>query len=116
MEKFATFQPTELYTPDVKPAKVTVPIQFVGRLQTDLHILVLNHLSVPDFPAYARYSRSLSNLSRHGKVREVKRNALRFAKYPHFRALLDQLEDAKKIKDGVDERYTAYPDRRGSTR
>jgi len=104
MEKFETLQPTRLYAPDVKagkPAKATTaPAQFVGRLPIDLHILVLIHLPIPDFPAYARCSRSLSNLSHHEKVWEVKWDALRFTKYTHFQALLDQLEDAKKIKDG----------------
>lgn len=104
MEKFDTLQPTRLYAPDVKTGKLTkaatAPTQFVGRLPIDLHILVLIHLPIPDFPAYARCSRSLSNLSRHEKVWEIKWNALRFAQYTHFQALLDQLEDAKKIKDG----------------
>ena len=104
MEKFETLQPTRLYVPDVKAGKLrktaTAPTQFVGRLPIDLHILVLVHLPIPDFPAYAQCSRSLSNLSRHEKVWEVKWNALRFAKYTHFEVLLDQLEDAKKIKDG----------------
>lgn len=104
MEKFETLQPTRLYAPDVKTSKLskatTAPTQFVGRLPIDLHILVLVHLPIPDFPAYARCSRSLSNLSRHEKVWEVKWNALRFAKYTHFKALLDELEDSKKIKDG----------------
>jgi recyclin-1 len=104
MEKFETLQPTRLYAPDVKTGKLpkatTAPAQFVGRLPIDLHILVLIHLPIPDFPAYARCSRSLSNLSRHEKVWEVKWDALWFAKYSHFQPLLDQLEDAKKIKDG----------------
>jgi recyclin-1 len=104
MEKFETLQPTRLYAPDVKAGKLpkatTAPAQFVGRLPIDLHILVLIHLPIPDFPAYARCSRSLSNLSRHEKVWEVKWDALWFAKYSHFQPLLDQLEDAKKIKDG----------------
>jgi len=104
MEKFETLQPTRLYAPDVKTGKpvkaTTAPAQFVGRLPIDLHILVLIHLPIPDFPAYARCSRSLSNLSRHEKVWEVKWDALRVTKYTHFRTLLDQLEDAKKIKDG----------------
>ena len=104
MEKFETLQPTRLYVPDVKTGKLrkatTAPAQFVGRLPIDLHILVLIHLPIPDFPAYARCSRSLSNLSRHEKVWEIKWSALRFTKYTHFQTLLDQLEDAKKIKDG----------------
>ena len=104
MEKFETLQPTRLYVPDVKTGglrKATIaPAQFVGRLPIDLHILVLVHLPIPDFPAYARCSRSLSNLARHEKVWEAKWNALQFAKYTHFKTLLDQLEDAKKIKDG----------------
>lgn len=104
MEKFEALQPTKLYAPDVKTGKLrkatAAPTQFVGRLPIDLHILVLVHLPIPDFPAYARCSRSLSNLSRHEKVWEIKWNALQFAKYTHFKSLLDQLEDAKKIKDG----------------
>lgn len=102
MEKFETLQPTRLYAPDVKTGKLrkaTTPTLFVGRLPIDLHILVLVHLPVPDFPAYARCSRSLSNLSRHEKVWEVKWNALRFAKYTHLQALLDHLEDGKETKD-----------------
>lgn len=104
MEKFETLQPTRLYAPDVKtgkPRNATIaPTQFVGRLPIDLHILVLVHLPIPDFPTYARCSRSLLNLSRHEKVWEAKWNALQFAKYTHFQALLDKLEDTKKIKDG----------------
>ena len=104
MEKFETLQPTRLYAPDAKSGKLgkatTAPAQFVGRLPIDLHILILIRLPIPDFPAYARCSRSLSNLSHHEKVWEAKWNALRFAKYTHFQGLLDQLEDAKKIKDG----------------
>jgi len=104
MEKFETLQPTRLYAPDVKTGKLrkaaVAPAQFVGRLPIDLHVLLLIHLPIPDFPAYARCSRSLSNLSRHEKVWEAKWNALRFTKFTHFQTLLDQLEDAKKIKDG----------------
>jgi len=104
MEKFETLQPTRLYVPDVKTGKsgkaTTAPAQFVGRLPIDIHILVLIHLPIPDFPAYARCSRSLLNLSRHEKVWEAKWNALRLTKHTHFKTLLDQLEDAKKIKDG----------------
>jgi recyclin-1 len=100
MEKFETLQPVRLYGTDSRPTAKPPPVQFIGRLPVDLHLLVLTHVAIPDFSAYARCSRSLLNLAKHDKVWEAKWNAFRFDKYPHLRKLVDQLEDAKKIKEG----------------
>jgi recyclin-1 len=103
MEKFETLKPVKLYGSASKPigkAGKQSPVQFIGRLPIDLHLTVLAHLPIPDIPTYARCSRSLLNLSRHETVWETKWNAFRFDRYPHLSKLLDQLEDAKKIKEG----------------
>lgn len=104
MEKFETLQPVKLYggaeSKPNKPSAKSAPVQFIGRLPIDLHLLVLGHLPVSDFPNYARCSRSLWNLSKHDHVWETRWKAFRFEKYPHLNKLLDHLEDATKIREG----------------
>jgi recyclin-1 len=40
--------------------------QYIGRLPSDIHLLVLAHLAVPDIPSYARASRALGRLANDG--------------------------------------------------
>lgn len=104
MEKFGTLQPVKLHGPsETKPTGTPAkpaPVQFIGRLPIDLHLLVLVYLPVTDFPAYARCSHALLNLSKHDRVWQSKWNAFRFDKFPHLAKVLDQLEDGNKLKEG----------------
>lgn len=74
MEKFATLEPVRLYGKR-KPATPIAP-SLVGRLPSDLHLLVLSHLPIPDLPAYVRCSHSTAALAQIDSVWESRWKAL----------------------------------------
>jgi recyclin-1 len=69
MDKFATLEPVKLYR------------RQLGALPVDLHIIVLQHLPIPDFPAYSRCSRSTASLARDDSVWENRWCALHVEEY-----------------------------------
>lgn len=85
MDKFATLEPTKLYASAAstgarllsrnQPSKAP-ETPLVGRLPSDLHLLVLSYLPIPDFCAYSRSSRSTNHLSRHESIWEQRWKAL----------------------------------------
>ncbi|TFY76090.1 hypothetical protein EWM64_g7922, partial [Hericium alpestre] len=78
----------------VKSAKQKRPLKpsspFIGRLPTDLHLLILQNLPVPDIPAYARASRALARLAASDPVWDRRWTALDAEKYA-FGLVLDDL-------------------------
>lgn len=110
MDKFATLEPTKLYSSAAstgarflsratgqKPAEIHLPL--VGRLPSDLHLLVLSYLPIPDFPAYARCSRATSKLVRDDKIWEARWRALGLEKDPSLKKAIVILE--RKSRDQV---------------
>ena len=79
MDKWTTLEPVKLHsrTPSLANKTTTAkptPLsgashafqnraQYIGRLPSELHLAVLHFLAIPDFPSYARCSRSLAALS-----------------------------------------------------
>ncbi|KAJ6512048.1 exocyst complex component Sec10-domain-containing protein [Mycena vitilis] len=102
MEKFATLEPVRLYNsaattgtrflsraqPGPRPP-ATPPL--IGRLPSDLHLLILSYLPVPDFPAYARCTKATSGLSRSEKIWESRWKALGIEDHK-LGSVLDDLE------------------------
>ncbi|KAJ6557258.1 exocyst complex component Sec10-domain-containing protein [Mycena vulgaris] len=102
MDKFATLEPVRLYNsaattgarllsrtqPPLKPP-ATPPL--VGRLPSDLHLLILDYLPVPDFPAYARCAHATAGLSRAEGIWEARWKALGIES-KNLGSVLDDLE------------------------
>ncbi|KAJ6620768.1 exocyst complex component Sec10-like protein [Mycena sp. CBHHK59/15] len=105
MEKFATLEPVRLYNSatttgarllsrNQQPkAPATPPL--VGRLPSDLHLLIVSYLPIPDFPAYARCSHSTAGLSRAEKMWETRWKALGVENYK-LGSVLDDLESRSR--------------------
>ncbi|KAJ7935423.1 exocyst complex component Sec10-domain-containing protein [Mycena leptocephala] len=102
MEKFATLEPVRLYssgtptrsrfltrTQQGPRTPATPPL--IGRLPSDLHLLILSYLPVPDFPAYARCTRATAGLSRSEKIWEARWKALGIETHK-LGSVLDDLE------------------------
>ncbi|KAJ7366617.1 exocyst complex component Sec10-like protein [Mycena albidolilacea] len=102
MQKFAPLEPVRLYNSATTtgarflsrnqqgPKSPTTP-SFIGRLPSDLHLLILSYLPVPDFPAYARCTRATAGLSRSEKIWEARWKALGIETH-HLGSVLDDLE------------------------
>ncbi|EEB92884.1 hypothetical protein MPER_08538, partial [Moniliophthora perniciosa FA553] len=103
MDKFTTLQPTRLYNsvlgkPTPKPSE-NVP-KLIGRLPTDVHLLILNHLPIPDFPNYSLTSRAAAALTRTDKIWEKRWKVLGVEKYG-LSTVLDDLDAHKKGQVGA---------------
>jgi recyclin-1 len=85
MDRWTTLEPVKLHQSSLpsteKPSKSTSSrvagsqahqnyAQFVGRLPSELHLLILHFLPIPDIPSYARVNRALSRLSVDERVWE----------------------------------------------
>ncbi|EIW74027.1 hypothetical protein CONPUDRAFT_140635 [Coniophora puteana RWD-64-598 SS2] len=81
MDSFTLLEPVRLYgdkntkASGSKQAPAARPIH-IGRLPTDLHLLVLSHAAIPDIPAYARVSRACAALTRDESIWEKRWKAL----------------------------------------
>ncbi|KAG0696196.1 exocyst complex component Sec10-like protein [Suillus ampliporus] len=105
MDKFTALEPTRLYSSSTsvqnKRASRAQPIaRWIGKLPADIHLLVLNHLPIPDIPAYARASRATAGLSRDEKVWERRWNDLAITRHA-LDDTLDDLESKQKPKAGT---------------
>lgn len=118
MDRWTTLEPVKLHQgsrPSTeKPSKGTASLaaasqahqnhaQFIGRLPSELHLLVLHFLPIPDIPSYARVNRALSRLSGDERVWERRWRLLigvensnepnaRVRAEEKMNALLDELE------------------------
>ncbi|KIK40306.1 hypothetical protein CY34DRAFT_87603 [Suillus luteus UH-Slu-Lm8-n1] len=102
MDKFTALEPTRLYLSSAsatnKRASRAQPIsRWIGKLPVDIHLLVLNHLPIPDIPAYARASRATASLSRDEKIWEQRWNDLAITRHA-LDDTLDDLESKQKPK------------------
>ncbi|KAJ7163288.1 exocyst complex component Sec10-domain-containing protein [Mycena filopes] len=104
MEKFATLEPTRLYNSATntgarllsrqQPRTPATP-PLIGRLPSDLHLLILSYLPVPDFPAYARCTHATAGLSRSEGIWEARWKALGIETYK-LGSVLDDLESRSR--------------------
>ncbi|KIY67488.1 hypothetical protein CYLTODRAFT_422518 [Cylindrobasidium torrendii FP15055 ss-10] len=100
MDKFATLEPVRLYASaatsarrgrgDPATAKAAV-LPHIGRLPTDLHLIVLSYLPLPDFPAYSRCSKAMNSLAKHDRIWAARWNALGIEENG-LGTILDELE------------------------
>ncbi|KAF5392670.1 hypothetical protein D9757_000887 [Collybiopsis confluens] len=97
MENFKTLEPLKLYAaPSTlgltrKGSLSQRQTQYVGRLPSDLHLLILSYLPVPDFPAYAQCSHSTAALAESEKIWGSRWKSLKVDK--GLSAVLDDLEE-----------------------
>lgn len=86
MDKWSTLEPVKLHSSArssttknsvlARAASHQNRAQYIGLLPSDLHILVLSHLAIPDIPNYARTNRALSRLVKDGGESKVWRQRL----------------------------------------
>ncbi|KAF7762300.1 hypothetical protein Agabi119p4_8893 [Agaricus bisporus var. burnettii] len=86
MHKFKTLEPVRLQS---------LPKNIVGCLPSDLHLLVLHHLPIPDIPAYARCSRATAALSHTDSLWRTRWSALAIDKH-NLSTVLDDIESFQK--------------------
>lgn len=109
MEKFATLEPVRLYNNTVsnrfsltRNTLLTKPSThaLIGRLPADLHVLILTHLPIPDFSAYARASHATAAIADTESIWETRWKALHLHKDQELNEVLDQLEEKTKSETG----------------
>ncbi|KAF9004655.1 exocyst complex component Sec10-domain-containing protein [Cyathus striatus] len=119
MDKFKTLEPVRLYASTSSTTALfrsrssnvgrngptVVPAPFVGKLPSDLHLLVLSHLPVPEIPAYARCSHATAALAQNEKIWEVRWRSMGLDD-PALTSVLDGLEEknldrARKTRAGA---------------
>ncbi|THH15991.1 hypothetical protein EW146_g4575 [Bondarzewia mesenterica] len=89
MDKFKALEPVKLYPSKNQPHQQQ---QLIGRLPTDLHLLILQYLPVPDIPAYARVSRALAALASSDSLWDRRWRSLAVEEH-NFGPILDDLDD-----------------------
>lgn len=85
MDKWTTLEPVKLHGSPLPSAEKATPgptkvygaahahqnrAQFIGRLPSELHLLILHFVAISDIPSYARANRSLSRLAADERVWE----------------------------------------------
>lgn len=90
MHKFKALEPVRLH----KNQKLT-PQNLVGRLPSDLHLIILAYLPIHDFPAYARCSHATSALAYDDSLWQKRWNALAIEKHGLL-TILDDVESYQK--------------------
>ncbi|KAJ3716502.1 exocyst complex component Sec10-like protein [Lentinula raphanica] len=98
MDKFKTLEPLKLYSTPTSASpirKASIAPQFVGRLPSDLHLLTLSYLPVPDFSAYARCSHATAALAESERLWETRWKSLNMDN-KRLGAVLDDLEEHSK--------------------
>ncbi|KAF9078502.1 exocyst complex component Sec10-like protein [Rhodocollybia butyracea] len=76
MDKFKTLEPLKLYSTSARKNSLAPHSQFVGKLPSDLHLLILSYLPIPDFSAYARCSHATAALAESEKLWETRLKSL----------------------------------------
>lgn len=107
MDKFSTLEPTRLhgtgtsaspspYGTAAKPRLPPPPIQpLIGRLPSDIHLLILAFTPVYAVPAYARVSRAISRLARDERTWQRRHKCL--ARVKGAEGVLERLEEAAAV-------------------
>ncbi|KIK68229.1 hypothetical protein GYMLUDRAFT_154488 [Collybiopsis luxurians FD-317 M1] len=109
MEKFKTLEPLKLYaapSSSLPTRSGPARTQYVGKLPSDLHLLILSYLPVPDFPAYARCSHATAALAESEKIWESRWKSLIVDK--GLTAVLDDLEEHSRER-AAESRAAAPP-------
>ncbi|KAM6501039.1 Exocyst complex component Sec10-like protein [Amanita muscaria] len=115
MDKFATLEPVKLYSPSPTSRFLhrspVVQVQekqnqnaLIGRLPTDLHLLILQHLPLPDVAVYARCSRSTSKIVQNDKIWEARWRPLAVVELA-LTSLLDDLEVKPSKQDSTPDEF-----------
>ena len=97
MDKFATLEPVRLYASTVfsrttnNKENIDAPVS-VGLLPSNLHRLIVCHLSVPDIPAYAICSRATRLCAAHDSIWEKRWKALGIDNHPVLHNILEHLQ------------------------
>jgi len=117
MDKFATLEPVKLYASAASTGarflgrasgqKPALAPPLVGRLPSDLHLLILSHLPIPDISSYSRCCRATVAFSKEDNIWDKRWKALGVEKDPAFKRVLDLLE--RKSNDKVVESRAAAP-------
>jgi len=118
MEKFATLEPVKLYASAAstgarilgrgsgqKPAALAAPL--VGRLPSDLHLLILSYLPIPDISSYSRCCRATAVFANDDTIWNKRWKALGIEKDPAFKRVLDILD--RKSNEKIVESRAAGP-------
>ncbi|KAJ3553273.1 hypothetical protein NP233_g12683 [Leucocoprinus birnbaumii] len=92
---FKALEPVRLQTGFKSQKQLVSPKNLVGRLPSDLHLIILSHLPVHDFPAYALCSHATSALAYDDSIWQKRWNALGVGKNG-FGATLDDVEAHQK--------------------
>ncbi|KAF5347131.1 hypothetical protein D9756_010961 [Leucocoprinus leucothites] len=95
MHKFKALEPVRLQPGHKSQKHLITPKNLVGRLPSDLHLIILSHLPVHDFPAYARCSHATSALAFDDSLWQKRWNALGVEKQG-LSATLDDIETHQK--------------------
>ncbi|EJD41543.1 hypothetical protein AURDEDRAFT_169438 [Auricularia subglabra TFB-10046 SS5] len=97
MDKWVTLEPVKLYGQAganwLKGGSKPAPsrLAFIGRLPTEVHLLVLQHLPITDIPAYSRVCRALGRLTKDDRLWEHRWLALGVARRG-LESVLDELD------------------------
>lgn len=90
MDRFRTLEPVKLYPAGKKSSRP--PQKVVGRLPSDLHLVVVANLTIPDIPAYARCCKATAAFIRDDNTWRQRWKALLVDVDPAFQKILDGLE------------------------
>ena len=109
MEKFAALEPVRLHAATTRPIPgrvVVVPL--IGSLPRHIHLLVLRHLSIPDFPSYSLVSRATALLIRDESIWKMRWRALDMDERD-MSLVLDQLEAEAATQSNSDRQASVPP-------
>lgn len=120
MDKFATLEPVKLHNDGTSPTPAhrsflggfkpsSKPLanrdhtilHLIGKLPADLHLHVLEHLAIPDLPAYGRTCRAFAEFTRDERVWEAKWNMIGLERLG-LDGVLNELEKLKQPAQAVD--------------
>lgn len=117
MDKFATLEPVKLYASAASTGarilgrgsgqKPTALAPLVGRLPSDLHLLILSYLPIPDISSYSRCCRATGALANDDVIWNKRWKALGIEKDPAFKRVLDTLD--RKFNEKIVESRAAGP-------
>lgn len=101
MDKFTALEPVRLNGPSTTSnartvpskgsAKPAAPVALIGILPTEVHLLILSYLPIPDFPAYGRCCKATARLIRDESIWADRWNALGIERHG-LQQVVDALE------------------------
>ena len=106
MDRFRTLEPVKLYAAGKKSSRP--PQKIIGRLPSDLHLLVVANLTIPDIPAYARCCKATAAFIRDDSTWGKRWKTLLVDGDPVLQKILDDLEQKANERANLS-RATAPP-------